>query len=142
MASKLKMVILFLIFSMHLTAQSITVNITGIRNNKGVLRLAFYMDEESFNKDTPLYEKIFSKENIKSKTFSVEFLDIPKGVYGIAVLDDENNNGKMNYSFFGLPKEGFGFSNYYHTGMKRPKFNDFKFHFKEDLIVEIVIRYF
>ena len=32
----------------------------------------------------------------------------------------------MDYGWF-LPKEGFGFSDYYETAMKRPKFDDFDF---------------
>ncbi|MBK7290922.1 MAG: DUF2141 domain-containing protein [Chitinophagaceae bacterium] len=29
----------------------------------------------------------------------------------IAILHDENDDGKMNSNFLGLPKEGYGFSN-------------------------------
>jgi hypothetical protein len=30
-------------------------------------------------------------------------------------------NGGMNKSFF-VPSEGFGFSNYYHTGLRKPSY--------------------
>jgi uncharacterized protein (DUF2141 family) len=48
------------------------------------------------------------------------------GVYGFALLDDESNNGHMDYNFIGLHDEGFGFSNFYLTGLNRPKFDLFK----------------
>ena len=42
------------------------------------------------------------------------------------LVDDENLNGKCDYGFI-LPNEGFGFSDYFHTGILAPKFKDFKF---------------
>ena len=47
----------------------------------------------------------------------------------------------MNYGLF-LPKEGFAFSNYYHTGMSKPTFDDFQFTLgNEDKKVVMKIRY-
>ena len=39
------------------------------------------------------------------------FEDIPPGRYAIAVVHDENMNGKLDTSRFGIPTEGYGFSN-------------------------------
>jgi len=47
-------------------------------------------------------------------------VDLPVGKYGISLLDDENKNKLMDYSFFGIPEEGFGFSNFEHTGFSKP----------------------
>jgi uncharacterized protein (DUF2141 family) len=65
------------------------------------------------------------------------------GVYGLCLLDDENNNGKMEYNFLGMPKEGFGFSDHYHTGITKPKFDSFKFTLSknQDKDVTIKVRY-
>jgi uncharacterized protein (DUF2141 family) len=46
------------------------------------------------------------------------------------VLDDENENGDMDYRLK-RPTEGFGFSNYWHKGLFRPKFEDFRFELAE-----------
>ncbi len=62
------------------------------------------------------------------------------GIYGLSLLDDENSNGKMEYNFFGIPKEGFGFSDYYHTGITKPKFDAFKFSIDKDQTKRITIR--
>lgn len=40
-----------------------------------------------------------------------DFQDIPPGTYAIAVIHDENMNGKLDSSWLGIPKEGYGFSN-------------------------------
>ena len=68
------------------------------------------------------------------------FTGIKKGIYGLAVLDDENRNTKMDYGWI-MPKEGFGFGNYLHRGWNSPHFDDFKFNLKSDKQVLIVVRY-
>jgi uncharacterized protein (DUF2141 family) len=39
------------------------------------------------------------------------FEDIPPGRYALAVVHDENMNGKLDTNAFGIPTEGYGFSN-------------------------------
>jgi len=43
------------------------------------------------------------------------------GIYGLSLLDDREQRRKMEYNFARLPKEGFGFSDYYHTGPYKTK---------------------
>ena len=131
----------FTILSICINAQVLTVNIQGIRNDEGVIRLAFFTDNSSFQKDNPDFEKVISKKHIRNNSLTISFDNIPPGTYGIALLDDENEDGDMNYSFFGVPREGFGFSNLYHTGFSRPTFDDFKFDFFKNKAVQIRIRY-
>ena len=73
-------------------------------------------------------------------TLKYTFKGIPAGVYGLALLDDENKNTKMDYGWL-LPKEGFGFGDYYHTKWSAPHFNDFKFYLNTDRSVLMKIRY-
>jgi uncharacterized protein (DUF2141 family) len=40
-----------------------------------------------------------------------DFADIPPGRYALAVVHDENMNGKLDTNAFGIPTEGYGFSN-------------------------------
>lgn len=58
-------------------------------------------------------------------TLSVDF-DIEPGTYAITLLDDENANGKIDKNFIGIPKEGFGFANFYMSALSKPSFDDFK----------------
>jgi uncharacterized protein (DUF2141 family) len=70
-------------------------------------------------------------------------IQLESGIYGASLLDDENDNGKMDYNLLGIPKEGFGFSNYYHTGFSKPKMQAFQFEVKVGNIpkIEMPIRY-
>lgn len=40
-----------------------------------------------------------------------DFEDIPPGTYALAVVHDENMNGKLDTNVLGIPREGYGFSN-------------------------------
>lgn len=46
----------------------------------------------------------------------------------------------MDYGWV-YPKEGFGFSNYYHTGWSKPTFYEFNFNLKADKSVGMKVRY-
>jgi uncharacterized protein (DUF2141 family) len=119
---------------------NINVKFTELRNSKGRIQLQIYRNQETFKKETP-WKKIFiPKSDVKNNTLQYKISGIPEGTYGIAILDDENSNDEMDYSFM-MPKEGFGFSDYFHTSWSRPKFEDFKFFLKEDKNVTIKVRY-
>jgi len=114
-----------------LQSQNIEVTFSGIRSSVGQIRLEVFIDEESFEKEKGIAIKRFKKSNLINGEMTVK-LDLPPGTYGLALLDDENIDDKMNYSFVGWPKEGFGFSNYYLSGLFKPKFEDFKFTIYKD----------
>ena len=122
--------------------QNVEVTITGLRNSDGQIVLGVFKDHESFKKEQSYREFRFSKKGISGSEMKVQFT-IPPGTYGFAILDDESGDGYMQYNFFGMPKEGFGFSDYYHTGLTMPKFDDFKFDLAEGQkkSVNVRIRY-
>lgn len=122
-----------LIFSMIVSTFSFAGNdilvhlkFNNIRNTKGNIVIAVYNSSETFKNDAPLMNKIIAKSAVKGSFLQVT-LSLPAGTYGFAILDDENQDMKMNYSWLQIPTEGFGFSKYYHTGLFRPKFSDFSF---------------
>ncbi|MCC5923303.1 MAG: DUF2141 domain-containing protein [Crocinitomicaceae bacterium] len=110
--------------------QTITMNVDNLRNNKGQIIVAVFEDDASFQAEKPKYDKVFDKKSMKNAKLKIRF-SLPPGTYAITLVDDENKNNEMDYNFFGIPKEGFGFSNYYHEGMSKPKFQQFKFHVKK-----------
>jgi uncharacterized protein (DUF2141 family) len=71
-------------------------------------------------------EKRLSKASMENGSLSVS-ITMPEGLYGIVLLDDENNDDLMEYNWLGIPREGFGFSDFYLRGFRRPVFSDFDF---------------
>lgn len=135
----IKLILLLLLPVVSISAQTIEVTVTGIRSEKGQIAIGVFTDEESFRKEKAFLEPRVSKENLADGTMTFS-LTLEPGVYGLSVLDDENCDGLMEYRKLGLPKEGFGFSGYYHTGIKRPKFDDFSFTVVQGLDMKITVR--
>lgn len=117
--------------------KTLLINFSNLRNNKGYIRAGIYLDNNSFQDELPTRTISFKKEKAKNGKLKAEIL-INEGEYGIAVLDDENNNGKMDYKFF-IPQEGYGFSNYIHSTLQKPNFVQFKFTVKKMIINEVNI---
>ncbi len=107
-------------------AQNIEVLISGIRAKSGQIQLKVYKDDKGFQADVHYKYFVYRKDQVRNGNLLVKF-SLEPGVYGFALLDDENADGIMNYNFIGMPKEGFGFSNFYLTGFSKPKFEAFKF---------------
>lgn len=59
-------------------------------------------------------------------TFTVS---IPKGVYAIAMYQDNNGNEELDTNFFGVPKEPYAFSNNIKPKFSEPSFEECKFNF-------------
>ena len=125
-----------------LLSQNNEVVFSGIRSSKGQIILRIYRDAKSYDDDNPCKILYFKKSNLVKGSMTVKFHLTP-GDYGFALCDDENNSSLMNFNFIGIPTEGFGFSNYYHSGMSSPKFESFKLTVAEDKVnkVKMHIRY-
>jgi uncharacterized protein (DUF2141 family) len=99
---------------------TLTVRVTGIRNANGQIRLTLYRDSK-FVEGRQL--------EIDAKTLSAKtvFENLPQGVYSVNLFHDENMNGKMDTNLFGMPVEGYGFSNNPHKRMGKPGFDETNF---------------
>ncbi len=108
-------------------ACKVVIKVTNIRSGLGDIKFGVYKDQKSYEDDSPMLKKNIGKAGLQDGTVQGEVYLVP-GNYGIALVDDENNNGKMDFGFI-MPKEGFGFSNYYHSGLSlsRPPLTKFTF---------------
>ncbi len=117
----------------------ISVTIKDIKTPNGQILMGIYKDDVSFDKEIA-YKKVQAfKTKISNGTLMVE-VKLEPGKYGISLMDDENFNGKMDYNFIGIPKEGFGFSNYYHSGLTKPKLNSFAFDVIENKNTKVEVK--
>ena len=123
-------VVFWLVFQ-ALSAQTLTVQVHGIRNTNGVIRISFFTTSKAFDQETPDFEKVIPKTGMPCEQLTVAFPDLPPGQYGVVVLDDENDNGKMDYRWF-RPTEGYGFSGLKPEKLRRPSFKEFQFEFAEE----------
>jgi uncharacterized protein (DUF2141 family) len=122
-----------------LNGQNVEVIIKGIKSEKGQIVIGVFKDDPTFQKEEAFISKSFPKTNIENSEMRVQFTLEP-GTYGFSLLDDENMSSLMEYNFLGIPKEGFGFSDYYHKGFTKPKFDAFKFTVYPDQKKTVTIR--
>jgi uncharacterized protein (DUF2141 family) len=136
-------ILIFLIlgFGIHIRAQVLDITITNIQNKTGNIQLGFFKNADSFDEEKPYIKKVFPKNTVVNGQMNIK-LNWESGVFGIALLDDEDKDGDMSYNFVGFPQEGFGFSNFYETGLKKPDFTKFCFYLnKETKKITIKVRY-
>lgn len=127
---------LFAVATLTTQAEQIEVTITGIRNQSGQISIHVFNSQESFKAEKSIQSFTFKKHQVVNGVLKVK-IELPQGTYGLTLVDDENSNNDMDYNFVGMPKEGFGFSNYYHTGLTRPVFDQFKFDVIRDVPFKI-----
>ena len=119
---------------------TISIKITNIRNKKGKIQLQLYRTQKAFKAENPYKTFRISKSDVTGKTLNFKITGLEPNHYGLALLDDENGNKKMDYGLV-YPKEGFGFSDYYHTAWSKPTFYQFKLYLNTDKSVKMKIRY-
>lgn len=103
-------------------AESCTLNIhiTGLRNQKGDAAALAFASPHGWPEDK---DKASAAETapIHGSQATVS-LRVPPGEYAVAALHDENENQKLDRDFFGIPTEGFGFSNNPRVFLSAPPF--------------------
>ena len=89
----------------------IHVKILNIRNSTGTVACALFESVEGFPTEYLRMATNVMVIKIRKDQARCDFEDIPPGTYAMAVVHDENMNGKLDTNWLGLPTEGYGFSN-------------------------------
>jgi uncharacterized protein (DUF2141 family) len=85
------------------------LEIKGFRNDSGEAIIYLYPDPKGFPEESSP-NLIRRQQAIYNRQTRLEFNNLPYHNYAIAVLHDENRNGRMDKSLLGFPLEGCGFS--------------------------------
>ena len=99
--------------------------ITDLRSDRGVVRACMTTHPDRFPRcrgDADAYAIV-----IPATAHVVDFPHVRPGTYAIALLHDENDNGKADRALGLMPKEGFGFSRDAKVRMGPPAFEDAAF---------------
>ena len=128
---KYLIITLAFLFMIRPDTTDLTITITNIKEDKGVVRLAIFDKASAFpdNADRAYDKAVGEVKNGKS---TIVFKGVPHGKYAISALHDANNDGVINKNAFGIPKEGYGFSNNAMGSFGPPSFNDASFEVNEN----------
>ena len=88
-------------------SQELKITIKNVKGTDGMVLLALYDSDAQFMKKEI---KTMQVTAVNGEAVAI-FQDIAPGTYAISVMHDSNNNKELDSNFFGMPKEGFGFSN-------------------------------
>ncbi|MEP1421006.1 MAG: DUF2141 domain-containing protein [Erythrobacter sp.] len=124
------------------SAGTVTITVTDLRNTKGVVLACMTTKEDIF----PRCRRDPNSHRTKVKaanTITIRFEDVEPGEYAIALLHDENDDGKANRVLGMAPKEGYGFSRDAPVRMSPPDWEDAVFSVgPASQNVKIKMRYF
>lgn len=108
-------VLIFATFPALAFAQSgcpgIHVKILNIKNSTGTVACALFESAEGYPAEYLRFATNVMVIKIRNTQARCDFEDIPPGTYAMAVVHDDNMNGKLDTNMLGIPKEGYGFSN-------------------------------
>ena len=112
--------------------KKLTIQITNVTSEEGQIILAIYNSSENYDKRIA-FQEVKLKPEIDTVIFET---NVPDGEFLVMLVHDINNNGKLDTSFIGMPKEPVGLSNYDGKGIPG-KFKKHKFSVNEN--TEIII---
>ena len=104
-------------------AGEVVITVTDLRSSKGVVRACMTTRADIFPKcikDPGAHRTVVPAAD----TLEIRFTGVKPGDYAIALLHDENDNGKADRAMGMMPKEGYGFSRDAPVKMAPPKFRD------------------
>ena len=125
----IKLAFIFSIASFSAQSAELLVSIDHIKSDNGTVLAQLFFGEENYqNKKSKEYAML----NAKTGQGELRFSDLIPGDYVVRLYHDENNNQKMDANAFGMPTEGYAFSNEAIGNMGPPKYKDMVVTIKAD----------
>ncbi len=130
--------------ALQATASDLTITIDSLRNNKGQVFLCVFAAESS---DKAVFPDCDKGKPVRSQKLTigagktiVTYYGLKDGEYAVAMIHDENGNGKLDTNFVGLPTEGLGVSNNPRL-IGTPSFDEAKFKISGNTAITITVKY-
>ncbi len=115
---------------------SLEVELTGVRHERGQVRVGLYQDARTFRKEVQALAVRTAPAT--SGLARVRFDNLPAGRYAVMAYHDEDESGKLNLRLGMFPTEGYGLSNNPKV-YGPPAFEDSAFEVKEGAATELKI---
>jgi uncharacterized protein (DUF2141 family) len=100
---------------------TLNIHVDGFRNQKGDAGLSIFNSSDGWPEDN---DKAFQHGPYPiTGTATTITVQVPPGRYAVVVIHDENSNHKLDKNMFGIPKEGFAFTNNPKVFLTAPSFD-------------------
>jgi Uncharacterized protein conserved in bacteria len=90
-------------------AASLGIEVSGVRNAEGQVKLMLFDKAEGFRKEAASREVLAVPA--QTGTVQAAFKDLSPGRYAVIAYHDEDADGKLDLRFGMIPAEGYGLSN-------------------------------
>lgn len=101
-------------------AAQLDIELTGVENDRGLVRVAVCTQETFITKHCPFT----GAAPARSGSVVVSVPGIPPGRYAVQAYHDEDGNGHVRKGLFGLPADAVGFSRDARVRLGAPSFED------------------
>ena len=115
--------------SLSVVAVEIDIEIGNVESDEGSIRISL-VDEANFLKQKEAQYVAVGEVAASTRVDGVVFLTlraIPEGTYALQIIHDRDDNGTLNFSFLGTPKEPLVFSNDVKVRLRPPRWDEAKF---------------
>jgi uncharacterized protein (DUF2141 family) len=120
-------------------ASTLLVTVTGVRNSHGHVRVAICSKAE-FLQPHCTYT---GKAPAATGDVLVTVENVPPGTYAAQAFHDEDDTGRIERTFLGLPEKGMGFSNNARMFFGPPRFSAASFVVSAETVrIAFSLRYF
>ena len=110
-----------------------------LKDAKGSIKYLVFKGKDGFPDQA---EKSFLQGSLPAtKAADGVVLLLPDDTYAVSVIHDQNDNGKLDTNFLGIPQEGFGFSNNPRIFFGPPSFSSASFDSKDIKVIKIQMKY-
>jgi len=131
---KLIFLLVLFVLPVSIFAQfTLTVEITGLRNNNGNLLYELFDQNQKSLK--------VGNVTISQNKCLIVFENLKPGKYGFNYIHDENKNKKLDTKLLIIPKEGYGYSNNPNANFGPPAFEKWVFEVKDNTKLNCKITY-
>ena len=126
--------------SLSQSTSTVLLEVSSFKNTRGILNCRLFTKPSDF----PDGEGILTvRVPIAGPNTSCTFSNIEPGTYAVAVVHDENSDGKLDKNFVGVPSEGYGVSNNKTYALSAPKWDESIFTIapSESKTLQVKLRY-
>ncbi|MDF0714583.1 DUF2141 domain-containing protein [Muricauda sp. 334s03] len=126
---------LLLLPTFGFSQNTLSIQVNNVQSTNGKVNVAVYDSDESFLS----FDHVLKTDSVAANEGSVvlSIPDLPAGEYALAVFHDENDNGKLDTNWLGIPKEKVAFSKGKMKTFGPPKFRECTFTMSTDHEIHI-----
>lgn len=126
---------ILLLLAAWASAAPVQIQVQNLRSDVGSIEISLFADPAAW--DRQVASQILRIRPLAGPTASLE-ADLPPGEYAFFLYHDVNDNGQLERSFLGMPKEPYALSNGVVLRLSKPRWDELKFVVGEDGAVQTV----